>query len=202
MEIGQAREAEWGGETHDIVDVTGIFFGRVSKSENRQGFLLRMALSDEDVGKEEELVIGKPYMFRGSFNPNKKKIYLARDGRFSEGESKHSPGFEKVVMMAKEDSVPLAKLMDMDRDGNYVYHKQDIVFSGIVGEVREVGQDGKAIMEISQIGSDPISVWPPDSLTVTEKWEGVEVFGFGYHSIKDNGPSISAKALLPVSDDE
>ena len=197
--IGEPRVATWNEEEHEIADVLGIFYGRINKGTERSGFLLKMALVDDDLQQLSELRISQPSMFKGSFNPRKLKLYKARDAEFVEGTTKGCPDFMSVLNMAREDAVPLSKLMDLDSNGNLVYDQTDIAFAGVVGSAREFGDS--SLLEISDIGSDPVTVWMPDDMSVSDAWLGKEVFGYGYYQLKDNGPSINAKVILPLEEE-
>ena len=201
LDISKPRSAAWDDTDHSLVDVIGLFFGRVEKAKPRTGFILKVSFVDDDIEAAEDLTIMEPSMFKGSFAASKGKVYPVKGVAVSKGTTKDCPTVDEVVVMAKEDSIPLSELLDVTEKGESIHHKTELVFSGVIGDIhRPEGRN--VIMEISDIGSDPITVWLPDGVDLDDSFKGAEVLGMGWHKIGDDGPVINAKAFIPIQPDE
>ncbi|MBW1723186.1 MAG: hypothetical protein JRJ78_14160 [Deltaproteobacteria bacterium] len=192
-------EKSWDDSPHDVVDLYGLFYGKVSKT-NRSGFAMKVAVFDDALPLLDSMELGTPYTFKGAFNPRKGRLSMVRGTSFVPGQSKDCPDMEKVFQMALEDAVSLASLMDMDDRGNYKHDGVEIVFTGVVGDVRRSDKTDSVIFEISDIGSDIVTCWVPHIIAGDEEkdgeWIGKTVLGYGYHKIGDDGPVINARMLV------
>lgn len=203
LKVGRLRTGAWKNkegvvEDHDVIDIMGAFYGKVSKMGQDTGFLLQMSLVDEDVKLASGLDEGELYVFKGSLDTGRQKIYLQRGAEFLDEKDADVPTMGAIVSEASKNAAPLYSLWEEDDKGEYTYHKVNVLVSGFINDVREVGSEGRSVLEVTDLGADICTVWPPDGEEYTKEAIGQRVLISGWNQMKDNGPSISAKVIIAV----
>ena len=208
LHVGEPRSQELSGkevdgthtksEMHSVSDVIGIIYGITERGGKPHPFLSQMSLWDEQADKVD-MLRGEsgPFAFKGSVDTVKGKVYMDKDAEFIHDSGEKMPQFSQLMAELKQTTVPLASLMEMDADGNLIYHENNLA---VIGQIVGVDQleSGRYVLEITDIGAEVITVWPPDTLEFGASNVGQEVLVYGWYKCNDKGPAISGKAMMVI----
>lgn len=193
---GTVRTTEVNGVTRSVVDILGVFYGKVTRTGQPQGFMLNMSLWDDDIQAAEPIIGQKgPFAFKGSLDTYKQKLYLKKGSEFVADDGKKIPRVEEIVKQITDSAMPLVDLLKTNDKGDFIYDGVELLVRGTVADARLL-DSGKCVLTLSDIGSDNVTVWAPDGVSdFGEEDEGNDVLVYGYHKVKDTSV-INAKTIL------
>jgi len=180
---------------YDVMRIISLMYGRVERGGEPIPFITTLSLYDDAIAKAEELKEGAWLAFKGFANPARGTVSLGREEEFQEPTEKLD--FAELLLKVIESAIPITSLSEQDDAGNFLHHKEELLTTGFIARVPD-NPSSRAPIEIAEIGSEMVTVWPPNEETFefTEDDRGSRVLVFGWHQIKNGEPNISAKIVV------